>query len=67
VTSNRAFLEWQVGDATMRFHAAPPDKKLARARRLIRAKFERGDYPELQALDEETLEALAKQKVDALA
>lgn len=58
------FLNWQVQDAALRFAAAPPDTKWQRAQRLVQAKFDRGDYPELQDLDEATRDALAKQLMD---
>lgn len=61
-----SFLDWQVHDATLRFASAPPDVRLERARRLVHAKFARGDYPMLQALDEAALEVLAKDLVESI-
>lgn len=63
-----SFLNWQVHDATMRFLSAPPEHKLARARKLVDAKFERGDFADiLQAMDEATRDAMARRLVDGKA
>lgn len=64
MTAGPYFLGWQVRDAEMRFLAAPADEKLSKARKVIQAKFARGDYPMLQALDEATREVFAKELVD---
>lgn len=58
-------LSWQVYDAEVRFLSAPADVKWGRALRLVDARFERGDYPMLQALDEATRAALARLLIEA--
>jgi hypothetical protein len=65
MTKGPDFLRWQVLDAWQRFYSAPADMKISRARKLIRAKFERGDYEILQVLDDETLERMAQALVEA--
>lgn len=56
----KAFLDWQVRDAELRFLAAPGPEKWAKALRVIDAKFERGDFQMIQDLDEVTRAALAR-------
>lgn len=65
-TAGRSFLDWQVHDATLRFASSPPQYLMSRARKLVDAKFQRGDYEMLQAMDDETRDNLAKQLIKAL-
>jgi hypothetical protein len=66
MTQGKVFLDWQVHDAELRFASSPPEYRLSRARSLVRAKFARGDYEVLQALDDATLEVLASALVEAI-
>lgn len=66
MTAGPHFLNWQVHDATLRFLAAPRDEKFRRAQKVVEAKFARGDYPVLQALDEQTRDNLAQAMVNDL-
>ncbi len=61
----KAFLDWQVNDAELRFLSAPATDKWAKALRLVDARFARGDYPMIQALDEATRAGLAKALIAA--
>lgn len=56
----RSELDWKVNDATLQMQGAKMrGLALMWARRAIDAKFERGDFPVLQALDKITRESLA--------
>jgi hypothetical protein len=57
-------LDCVVWDAEARFLAAPPGFEIPRARRLVEAKFARGDFHMLQALDDATRDAMARALVD---
>jgi hypothetical protein len=60
-------LDGTVWDAEARFRTAPPGLELHRARKVVEARFRRGDYVMLQALDDATRDRMAQALVDGRA